>query len=148
MSDQAPDEQPATMSVTVRRARIEEIRGLSEEYGAEQARVATADPPLPRGGVYWIALDGHDQPLGYAAGTLRPEGCTIGPVFTRPDVRRRGVGEALIAAVQHWAAETRVPIVEISVAADNETGRRFLEALGYEPRRILMSPAPVGPRRG
>lgn len=131
--------------VEVRRARIEEIRPLAAAYLAEQERVhgAPTDAPIPQAGVFWLAVDADGTALGYAAGTLRPTGCTIGPVFTLPDGRRRGVGAALLAAIQTWARETRVPVVEISVDADNHGGRAFLEALGYRPRRILMSRAPA-----
>lgn len=136
--------------VTVRRARIEEIRPLAAEYAAEQLERhgERFDPALPQGGVFWISEDGDGRPLGYAAGTLRAEGCTIGPVFTRHEARRRGVGDALLAAIQTWAQETRVPVVEISVEADNVTGRAFLESLGYRPRRVLMSLRPTGERAG
>jgi len=143
----ASDEGVNGLQVAVRRARIEEIRPLAVEYRAAQERdpEALPDLPLPQGGVFWLASDASDgTPLGYAAGTLRPAGCTIGPVFTRGIARRHGVGEALIRAIQTWAEDTRVPVVEISVAADNQDGRRFLEALGYEPRRILMSLTPSG----
>lgn len=133
--------------VVVRRARIEEIRPLASEYRAESAGTSSTgepwDAPLPQGGIFWLAEDGDSgQPLGYAAGTLRPTGCTVGPVFARPEARRRGVGNALIEAIQSWAGDTRVPVVEISVAADNDEGRAFLEALGYVPRRIMMSLTP------
>lgn len=133
--------------VQVRRARIEEIRPLAAEYKREQENQfgEPTDAPLPQGGIFWLAVDAQDAtPLGYAAGTLRPTGCTIGPVFTVRAARRRGVGEALLTAIQGWAEDTRVPVVEISVAAENEDGRRFLEALGYEPRRVLMSLVPRG----
>jgi GNAT superfamily N-acetyltransferase len=136
-------------SIEVRRARIEEIRPLAGEYKREQESAfgAPSDPPLPQGGIFWLATDPDDgTPLGYAAGTLRASGCTIGPVFTRPRARRRGVGEALLTTIQRWAMDTRVPVVEISVAADNDAGRAFLESLGYEPRRVLMSLTPSGPR--
>lgn len=134
--------------VQVRRARIEEIRQLAEEYAREQMATREdgqpANPPLPEGGVFWVATDPTDgSALGYAAGTLRPSGCTIGPVFTRPEARRRGVGDALVTAIQQWAQATRVPVVEISVAADNPAGLAFLKSLGYEPRRILMSLTPA-----
>jgi GNAT superfamily N-acetyltransferase len=135
--------------VEVQRARIEQIRPLASEYKREQESLfgAPTDPPLPQGGVFWLATDrGSGEPLGYAAGTLRPTGCTIGPVFTRSSARRRGVGEALVSAIQRWAEDTRVPVVEISVAASNEAGRAFLESLGYEPRRILMSLTPTSAR--
>jgi GNAT superfamily N-acetyltransferase len=135
--------------IEVRRARIEEIRPLAAEYKREQESSdgASADPPLPQGGIFWLATDPDDgTPLGYAAGTLRAAGCTIGPVFTRGAARRRGVGDALLTAIQGWAIDTRVPVVEISVAADNESGRAFLESLGYEPRRVLMSLTPTTAR--
>ncbi|MFU8840383.1 MAG: GNAT family N-acetyltransferase [Nitriliruptoraceae bacterium] len=136
--------------IRIRRARIEEIRPLAQEYRDEQEQdlEALPDPALPQGGIFWLAVDDGGEPLGYAAGTLRPSGCTIGPVFARQQARRRGVGEALITAIQDWAGDTRVPVVEISVAADNAAGRAFLEALGYRPRRVLMSlePEQVAPR--
>lgn len=139
----------ANGGIEVRRARIEEIRALATEYKREQDQRfgQPTDAPLPQGGIFWLATDADDgTPLGYAASTLRPTGCTIGPVFTRAAARRQGVGEALLTAIQGWAEDTRVPVVEISVAAENEDGRRFLEALGYEPRRVLMSLVPSSAR--
>jgi GNAT superfamily N-acetyltransferase len=132
-------------SVEVRRARIEEVRPLAQEYRGEQEAVfgSPTDAPLPHGGIFWLATDpGDGRLLGYAAGTMRPTGCTIGPVFTRHDARRRGVGEALLTTIQQWAVDTRVPVVEISVHARNEGGQAFLESLGYRPRRVLMTLTP------
>lgn len=131
--------------IEVRRARIEEIRPLAEEYRDEQTAEfgSPTDAPLPQGGIFWMAVDpADDRRLGYAAGTMRPTGCTIGPVFTRAEARRRGVGEALLTTIQQWAQNTRVPVIEISVHARNETGQAFLESLGYQPRRVLMSLTP------
>lgn len=131
--------------VTTRRARIQEIRPLAERYARESSRLSDDgqpfDAPMPQGGIFWIAED-DGQPVGYAAGTLRPTGCVVGPVYTTPDARRRGVGEALLLAVQDWARGTRVPVVEISVAHDNTAGMAFLESLGYRPRRVLMTLTP------
>jgi len=134
--------------ISVQRARIEEIKPLAAEYRAESAAASDTgdpwDPPVPQGGIYWLAVDtATKEPVGYAAGTLRPSGMTVGPVFTRRDHRRRGVGDALISAIQEWAMATRVPVVEISVATDNADGQAFLESLGYRPRRILMSLTPA-----
>jgi ribosomal protein S18 acetylase RimI-like enzyme len=131
--------------VEVRRARIEEIRPLAAEYKVEQEAQfgAPTNPPLPQGGIFWLATDSESRaPLGYAAGTLKPTGCTIGPVFTRGNARRRGVGDSLLRTIQQWAQDTRVPVVEISVATDNEAGMAFLRSLGYQPRRLLMSLTP------
>lgn len=139
--------------VQVRRARIEEIRPLAEEYRREssgQSRDGRPwDPPIPQGGIFWVAEDRTSddrQALGYAAGTLRPDGMTIGPVYVRPSGRREGVGFALLRAIQRWAEDTRVPVVEVSVATDNDSGRAFLEASGYVARRILFSLTPENRR--
>jgi GNAT superfamily N-acetyltransferase len=139
-------------TITVRRARIEEIRPLAERYAREASELSDDgepwDPPLPQGGIFWLAEADDDRAqLGYAAGSLRPSGCVVGPVFTLPAARRRGVGEALLTAIQEWAGSTRVPVVEISVAADNPGGRSFLESLGYVPRRVLLSLTPQAPDR-
>ncbi len=143
-------------SVRVRRARIEEIRDLAREYGHEAANLSwymrPYPEPIPEGGIFWIAEDAREtaegpasvamadeKALGYAAGSLRPEGLTVGPVYVRPGVRRRGVGQELLQAIQGWAEKTGIPVVEVSVSAGNEAGRSFLESVGYVPRRILFS---------
>jgi GNAT superfamily N-acetyltransferase len=128
-------------AVEVRRARIEEIRAVAGEYLAEQEERfgRPTSPPLPEGGVYWLAVDPDDgETLGYAAGTLRPEGCTIGPIFTRLNGRRRGTAAALLAAIEQWAEDTRVPVVEVAVNAENEGGVAFLVSAGYRPGRVFM----------
>jgi GNAT superfamily N-acetyltransferase len=127
--------------MSVRRARIEEVRPLAAEYLAEQEAMfgRPTSPPVPQGGVFWIAEDGMGgEVLGYAAGTLRPEGCTIGPIFTRAVGRRRGTGAALLAAIEAWAADTRVPVIEVAVNAENAGGVAFLRSAGYRPGRMLM----------
>lgn len=135
------------MGIRVQRARIEEIRDLAERYRTESSDRSEDgrpwDPPIPQGGIFWVAIDEDTgEQVGYAAGTLRPAGMTVGPVFAVPEARRAGVGRALVAAIQEWASSTRVPVVEISVAADNPDGQAFLEQLGYRPRRVLMSLRP------
>ena len=64
-------------------------------------------------------------------------------MFTRAQARRRGVGERLLTTIQQWAIDTRVPVVEISVNAANDGGQAFLESLGYQPHRVLMTLTPV-----
>lgn len=128
-------------AIAVRRARIEEVRPLAAEYLAEQEAMfgRPTSPPLPQGGVFWVAEDAGDgEVLGYAAGTLRPEGCTIGPIFTRAVGRRRGTGSALLSAIEAWASDTRVPVIEVAVNAENAGGVAFLRSAGYRPGRMLM----------
>ncbi len=143
-SDTPPPESAQAEAVRVRRARIEEIRELAGEYRHEAASSSwgrrPSPDPIPEGGIFWIAEhEGGEVTLGYAAGSLRPDGLTVGPVYVSPRGRRRGVGQELLRAIQSWADETGIPVVEVSVSASNEVGRSFLESVGYVPRRILFS---------
>jgi GNAT superfamily N-acetyltransferase len=114
---------------------------MAAEYLLEQEALfgRPTSPPLPQGGVFWVAEDAASgEPLGYAAGTLRPEGCTIGPIFTRAAGRRRGTGAALLAAIEGWVSDTRVPVMEVAVNAENAGGVAFLRSAGYRPGRMMM----------
>jgi GNAT superfamily N-acetyltransferase len=79
--------------------------------------------------------------MGYAAGTLRPEGLVLGPVYVRAEHRRSGIGLRLLGEIERWAQGARIPLVEVSVAYDNEPGVKFLERAGYRARRLLMAKA-------
>jgi GNAT superfamily N-acetyltransferase len=129
--------------IAVARARIEEVQPLAAEYRRDATDSGTAfEPPLPTGALYWLARGGDGEPVGYAAGTLRPEGLVLGPVFVRATVRRSGVGLTLLREIERWADGARIPVVEVSVVADNTAGVRFLERAGYVVRRHLMARSP------
>lgn len=126
--------------VDVVRARLEEVQPLAAEYRRDALQSdTTVEPPLPTGALFWVARSADGGPVGYAAGTLRPEGLLLGPFFVRAGHRRGGVGKRLLEEIERWAAGARIPVVEVSVAADNPAGVAFLEAAGYRARRLLMS---------
>jgi GNAT superfamily N-acetyltransferase len=125
-----------TLDIRVARARLEEVQPLAAAYAREGASV---EPPLPTGALFWLATDAQRRPLGYAAGSLRPEGVVLGPVFVLPPHRRSGVARALLREIERWAEGARIPVVEVSVATDNVAGVRFLESAGYRGRRLLMA---------
>jgi GNAT superfamily N-acetyltransferase len=126
--------------ITVDRARIEEVQRLAAEYKRETVEAGTPpEPPLPSGALFWIARGADREDMGYAAGTLRPEGLVLGPVYVRKDHRRAGVGQRLLQQINAWAQRARIPLVEVSVASDNDAGVRFLESAGYRIRRHLMA---------
>jgi aminoglycoside 6'-N-acetyltransferase I len=72
---------------------------------------------------------------------LRPwaEGCESMPVpyiegwYVTPDLRRTGVGRALIAAVEEWARSNGFTELGSDVELDNDVSLRAHEALGFEP---------------
>jgi GNAT superfamily N-acetyltransferase len=131
--------------ISVARARIEEVQPLGREYQRESAAGGIqVEPPLPSGALFWLARDADKQPCGYAAGTLRPEGLMLGPVYVRAAHRRSGVARRLLGEIERWATSARIPLVEVSVAIDNEAGVRFLESAGYRSRRVLMARDDLG----
>jgi len=56
---------------------------------------------------------------------------SIEELYVRPDNRRRGVGGALLEAVEKRCASRGVSYVEVQV--ENEEAAAFYTALGYEP---------------
>lgn len=127
------------MTVRVARARLEEVQPLAAEYRRDASLEGLqVDAPLPTGALFWRATD-SDEAVGYAAGTLRPEGIILGPFYVRATHRRAGIGLALLTEIERWASGSRIPVVEVGVAADNTPGVKFLEAAGYRPRRLLMT---------
>lgn len=133
--------------VDVVRARLEEVQPLAAEYQRDAlTHGITLEAPLPSGALFWMARLADGEPVGYAAGTLRPEGLLLGPFYVRPGHRREGVGLRLLTEIELWASGTRIPVVEVSVASDNPAGVAFLEAAGYRSRRVLMAREGAGQR--
>lgn len=137
----------AEAGLEVSRARIEEVQPLAAEYRREARQSGTTvEPPLPTGALFWMARTADGEAVGYAAGTLHPQGLVLGPFFVRTGHRRAGVGRRLLGEIERWATGARIAVVEVSVAADNPAGVAFLEAAGYRARRLLMARDGTGAR--
>lgn len=122
--------------LSVDRARLEDVQPLAARY-ARDADGPLPEPPMPKDALFWIARNPVREAVGYAAGIRRPDGLVLGPVYVMPEHRRGGVGARLIEEIERWAGD--VGILEVSVAADNADGIRFLESVGYRTRRVLMA---------
>jgi ribosomal protein S18 acetylase RimI-like enzyme len=59
-------------------------------------------------------------------------------LYVVPDARNRGIGTALLGALETWFAEEGCGAVHIEVFAPNQGAIRFYRRLGYEPRDILQ----------
>ena len=78
---------------------------------------------------------------GFVSFSLRPwaEGCDSSPVpyiegwWVAPDLRRAGVGTALVQAVEDWAIERGYRELGSDVELDNDISLRAHTALGFEP---------------
>jgi GNAT superfamily N-acetyltransferase len=107
-------------SVAIRAARVGDLPVLQEievEAGRAFADVGmdavASDDAFPldvllayqAAGRSWVAVDGHDAPIGYLVVDLVDGNAHIEQVSVRPSFGRRGIGRALIDAVVPWAAE-------------------------------------------
>jgi aminoglycoside 6'-N-acetyltransferase I len=119
-----------------------EIRAYFEDAGAGVTLVAAR----PSGGL-----------AGFIEVGLRSvaEGCGSSPVpyiegwYVDPDVRRQGLGGALVRAAEAWAREAGFVEMASDVEPGNATSLRAHRALGYEEvgrtvcfRRSLLGRAP------
>ncbi len=83
---------------------------------------------------------------GFVSFSLRPwaEGCESTPVpyiegwWVAPDLRRTGVGRALIAAVERWCREHGYLELGSDVELDNAASLEAHVALGFEPTLRLQ----------
>lgn len=78
---------------------------------------------------------------GFVSFSIRPwaEGCDSTPVpyiegwWVAPDLRRAGVGRALVRAVEEWSREHGYRELGSDVELDNAVSLRAHAALGFEP---------------
>jgi GNAT superfamily N-acetyltransferase len=118
------------------------MRGYSDFYEvdpSDEALVALSralirDPE--REGVQFIARDGDGNALGFATvywtwSTSRAARIGVmNDLFSAPDARRRGVGEALIQACLEATRRRGAAILQWQTAPDNETAQALYERVG------------------
>ena len=118
------------------------MRGYSDFYEVDpsddallaMSRALIADPE--REGVQFIARDGDGTALGFATvfwlwSTSRAARIGVmNDLFTAPEARRRGVGEALIAACLAVVRERGAAIMQWQTAPDNQTAQALYERVG------------------
>ncbi|MFE2751526.1 GNAT family N-acetyltransferase [Actinosynnema sp. NPDC059335] len=74
------------------------------------------------------------EPIGLVAGVpheVHPDVLYLYSMWVKPEFRRRGVGEALVADVLAWAREHGWALVQLRVVRENETARRLYARLGF-----------------
>lgn len=112
-----------------------------EELESEGRAAIEAEPPL----VVFLADDG-ERLEGFIEIGLRSyaEGCDGSPVpyvegwYVRDDARRRGIGGALMRAVEAWCRERGYGEVGSDALADNRLSRVAHAALGFGEVETLV----------
>lgn len=95
---------------------------------------------LPRATV--ACLEGRVAFVGYAD-VQSPRGWLLQGVYTWPELRRRGLGKAGVAALCRRAFDTGAEHVQLAVVEGNVAAERLYESLGFRPfarlRTLLFS---------
>jgi uncharacterized protein len=70
-------------------------------------------------------------------GSPTPHGVRVGPVYTPPEVRRRGYASALVAAMSQEALDAGRTFCFLFTDLANPTANHIYQAIGYEPVRDI-----------
>jgi ribosomal protein S18 acetylase RimI-like enzyme len=140
--------------VTIRDARkndLDLLRRLRDEFQLELAKPPFFDEPWDtvaeeveetiKNGVALIVED-EGTPVGYALASVVPQTPVRGhlyDLYVNADVRGRGVGRELIAAVAERLKGRGVTHLSLDVALTNDSARRLYERLGFRSYDVLMA---------
>jgi len=140
--------------VTIRDARkndLDLLRRLRDEFQLELAKPPFFDEPWDtvaeeveetiKNGVALIAED-EGTPVGYALASVVPQTPVRGhlyDLYVNADVRGRGLGRELIAAVAERLKGRGVTHLSLDVALTNDSARRLYERLGFRSYDVLMA---------
>jgi uncharacterized protein len=128
------------------RMRPYEDRDRQLVLGWMDAFVAEALPePPPEDSAHWLDRRLADPDAGLAVweegdavsfgsfGGLTPNGIRIGPIYTPPELRRRGYATALVAELTHMLLERGRSFCFLFTDLANPTSNSIYQRVGYRP---------------
>jgi predicted GNAT family acetyltransferase len=93
------------------------------------------DRGLAAGRITYVWVD-DGRPVSLAgAGGATPHGIRIGPVYTPPELRRRGYASALVAAASQEQLDAGKRFAFLFTDLANPTSNHIYQEIGYEPVR-------------
>lgn len=92
----------------------------------------------------FVAPQGDDDIAGYILGGVGHRAPIfavqqVGMIFdlvVRPDLRRAGVGRALVGALREWFARHEIEYLQVNYSPDNPDASAFWTRLGFRPLLI------------
>ncbi len=112
----------------------------ARRFLAENDWLAPVPLPLPPWRSVWVVGRSEGRVVGVAWGAQAGRGATLEGVFVAAEARRQGVGNHLVAALEHDVARHGGAVVEAAVSADHPVAASLL-ARGWTER-----PGPGGSR--
>ena len=128
-TDSAPPPQPGEDAVERLLDADDEVRELLAVSSPRHSAVP-GTPGIER----WVGLreNGSGRLLACAANEpFRPDVPHLASVATHPDVRGRGLGAVVTAAITRGLLDDGFPVVTLGMYADNDVARRLYLRLGY-----------------
>jgi len=119
----------ATYPALISQAQIDAM--LADRYAPERIREQLDDPHQ----AWWGARRG-DTLSGFAHALLDESGCKLDKLYVHPGQQRRGIGAALLQAVEDWARRQQSCRLWLQVNRGNIQAIRAYEKYGF---RIVES---------
>jgi GNAT superfamily N-acetyltransferase len=106
-------------------------------------------PPLPaeslsgyrKAGRAWVAVDDHDEPVGFAVADVIDGAAHIGQVSVHPAHARQRIGAMLLDHVAAWAARRGLPALTLITFRGVPWNAPYYERLGFRE----LAPAELTP---
>jgi len=127
------DQEPSASLVAAMRAEIAEIYpGL--DLTAEHMPKAGPAELGPPGGVFLVGFDESGRPLcGGGVKRLSDEACEIKRMYVVPESRGRGLGNALLRALEDAARELGYTVARLDTGSRQPNAERMYRNAGYRP---------------
>lgn len=99
---------------------------LADRYAAPRIRAQLDDADHA-----WQVVLADGAPVGFAHVCLDEGGCKLDKLYVHPEHQRRGLGRALLRAIEAWARKRRARRLWLQVNRGNEAAIRAYERYGF-----------------